>query len=188
MNAAEAPRWTGNRRCSQIECGGISVDRRIRGIYTGAERSSFSVETTHESWPSPMIVQRVALAGALLLLSVTPSASQLRRPLTCTEEASTGLDRAASPEGAKAPLKARTFSLVSSGGLLTVISAGRSDYYECQPASPRLNERTPRNAVKCQNGVYFLLIDLNKLNFVEAQLNPEDRGEIRVSYGSCRGL
>ncbi|WCS26933.1 hypothetical protein LOK46_09000 [Methylobacterium sp. NMS14P] len=103
-------------------------------------------------------------------------------------EASTGLDVAA-PEGATPqPHKARTFSLVSSGGLLTVISAGRSDYYECQTASPRLNERTPRNAIKCQNGVYFLLIDLNKMNFVEAQLNPEDRHDVKVSYGNCRTL
>lgn len=136
-----------------------------------------------------MIADRVALAGALLLLSITPSAAQLRRPLTCTEEASVNLDRAAGPEGEKPrPQRARTFSLVSSGGLLTVISAGRSDYYECQVASPRLNERSPRNAIKCQNGVYFLLVDLNKLNFVEAQLNPEDRSEIKVSYGTCRGL
>ncbi len=138
-----------------------------------------------------MIAKRVALAGAFLLLSITPSASQLRRPLTCTEAASVGLDTAPVPEGTKPPpppQKARTFSLVSSGGLLTVISAGRSDYYECQPASPRLNERAPRNAIKCQNGVYFFLIDLIKLNFVEAQLNPEDRTEIKVSYGSCRGL
>ena len=134
-----------------------------------------------------MIANRVALAGALLLLSIAPAASQLRRPLTCTEDVSVGLDMAVA-EGAKAPRKPRTFSLVSSGGLLTVISAGRSDYYECQPASPRLNERTPRNAIKCQNGVYFLLIDLNKLNFVEAQLNPEDRTEIKMSYGSCRNL
>ncbi|ACB23669.1 hypothetical protein ABID82_000088 [Methylobacterium sp. PvP062] len=135
-----------------------------------------------------MIAKRVALAGALLLLSITPSVSQLRRPMTCTVEASTGLD-AAAPEGATPqPHKARTFSLVSSGGLLTVISAGRSDYYECQTASPRLNERTPRNAIKCQNGVYFLLIDLNKMNFVEAQLNPEDRNDVKVSYGNCRTL
>jgi hypothetical protein len=136
-----------------------------------------------------MIAKRVALAGALLLLSITPSASQLRRPMSCTEEASVGLDPTGLPEGAKPqPHKARTFSLVTSGGLLTVISAGRSDYYECQPASPRLNERTPRNAIKCQNGVYFLLIDLNKMNFVEAQLNPEDRNDVKVSYGNCRSL
>ncbi|MCJ2069843.1 hypothetical protein MKK75_13745 [Methylobacterium sp. J-030] len=136
-----------------------------------------------------MIADRVALAGVFLLLSIAPSAAQLRRPLTCTEEASAGLDPPLLPEGTKPqPHKARTFSLVSSGGLLTVISAGRSDYYECQPASPRLNERSPRNAVKCQNGVYFLLIDLTKLNFVEAQLNPEDRTEVKVSFGSCHGL
>lgn len=137
-----------------------------------------------------MIANRVALAGALLLLSVAPSASQLRRPMTCTEDVAVGLDAALPvPEGTKPlPHKARTFSLVSSGGLLTVISAGRSDYYECQTASPRLNERTPRNAIKCQNGVYFLLLDLTKMNFVEAQLNPEDRNDIKVSYGSCRGL
>ncbi|MGH1573341.1 hypothetical protein ACRAWG_25085 [Methylobacterium sp. P31] len=135
-----------------------------------------------------MIANRVALAGAFLMLSITPSASQLRRPMTCTEEASVGLDTVITAEGAKPPHRARTFSLVSSGGLLTVISAGRSDYYECQTASPRLNERTPRNAIKCQNGVYFLLIDLNKMNFVEAKLNPEDRSEIKVSYGSCRSL
>ena len=107
-----------------------------------------------------------------------------------TEEASVGLDRAPVPEeSAKAqPHKARTFSLVTSGGLLTVISAGRSDYYECQTASPRLNERSPRNAIKCQNGVYFLLIDLSKLTFVEAQLNPEDLTEVRIGSGTCRGL
>ena len=134
-----------------------------------------------------MIANRVALAGALLLLSITPSASQLRRPMACTEEASAGLAPVTTPEGTK-PHKARTFSLVSSGGLLTVISAGRSDYYECQTASPRLNERTPRNAIKCQNGVYFLLIDLTKMNFVEAQLNPEDRGDVKVSYGTCRAV
>lgn len=136
-----------------------------------------------------MIADRVALAGVLVLLSIVPSAAQLRRPLTCTEEASVDLATPSLTEGAKPqPHKARTFSLVSSGGLLTVISAGRSDYYECQPASPRLNERSPRNTIKCQNGVYFLLIDLNKLNFVEAQLNPEDRTEVKVSSGSCRGL
>ncbi|MBE7245861.1 MAG: hypothetical protein INR63_12980, partial [Actinomycetospora chiangmaiensis] len=45
-----------------------------------------------------------------------------------------------------------------------------------------------RNAIKCQNGVYFLLIDLNKMNFVEAQLNPEDRNDVKVSYGNCRTL
>lgn len=136
-----------------------------------------------------MIVNRVALAGALLLLGIAPAASQLRRPMTCTEEVSIGLDAVAAPEGTKPqPRKARTFSLVSSGGLLTVISAGRSDYYECQAASPRLNERSPRNAIKCQNGIYFLLIDLNKLNFVEAQLNPEDRNDVKVSYGICRVL
>jgi hypothetical protein len=138
----------------------------------------------------PMIADRAALAGTLLLLSIAPSAAQLRRPLTCTEDASVALAAPGLPDGAQPPqpLKARTFSLVSSGGLLTVISAGRSDYYECQPASPRLNERSPRNTIKCQNGVYFLLIDLNKLNFVEAQLNPEDRTEVKVSSGSCRGL
>ncbi|KAA0122883.1 hypothetical protein SAMN02799622_00626 [Methylobacterium sp. UNC378MF] len=135
-----------------------------------------------------MIAKRVALAGALLLLSITPSISQLRRPMTCTEEASVRLDAATSEEAKPQPRKARTFSVVSSGGLLTVISAGRSDYYECQPASPRLNERTPRNAIKCQNGVYFLLIDLNRMNFVEAQLNPEERQEVKVSYGTCRTL
>ena len=136
-----------------------------------------------------MIAHRVALAGTVLMLGIAPAASQLRRPMTCTEEASVGLDAVPLPEGAKPqPQRARTFSLVASGGLLTVISAGRSDYYECQVASPRLNERTPRNAIKCQNGVYFLLIDLNKLNFVEAQLNPEDRTEIKMSYGSCRNL
>lgn len=138
-----------------------------------------------------MIAHRVALAGAVLMLSIVPAASQLRRPMTCTEDVSVRLDPVPVPEGAKPqpqPQRARTFSLVSSGGLLTVISAGRSDYYECQVASPRLNERTPRNAIKCQNGVYFLLIDLNKLNFVEAQLNPEDRSEIKMSYGSCRTL
>ncbi|KNY19380.1 hypothetical protein AKJ13_28055 [Methylobacterium sp. ARG-1] len=136
-----------------------------------------------------MIAHRVALAGTVLMLGIAPAASQLRRPMTCTEEASVGLDAVPLPESAKPqPQRARTFSLVSSGGLLTVISAGRSDYYECQVASPRSNERTPRNAIKCQNGVYFLLIDLNKLNFVEAQLNPEDRTEIKMSYGSCRNL
>jgi hypothetical protein len=136
-----------------------------------------------------MIAHRVALAGTVLMLGIAPAASQLRRPITCTEEVSVGLDAVPLPEGAKPqPQRARTFSLVSSGGLLTVISAGRSDYYECQVASPRLNERTPRNAIKCQNGVYFLLVDLNKLNFVEAQLNPEDRTEIKMSYGSCRNL
>jgi hypothetical protein len=136
-----------------------------------------------------MIAHRVALAGTVLMLGIAPAASQLRRPMTCTEEVSVGLDAVPLPEGAKPqPQRARTFSLVSSGGLLTVISAGRSDYYECQVASPRLNERTPRNAIKCQNGVYFLLVDLNKLNFVEAQLNPEDRTEIKMSYGSCRNL
>ena len=136
-----------------------------------------------------MIAHRVALAGTVLMLGIAPAASQLRRPMTCTEEVSVGLDAVPLPEGAKPqPQRARTFSLVSSGGLLTVISAGRSDYYECQVASPRLNERTPRNAIKCQNGVYFQLIDLNKLNFVEAQLNPEDRTEIKMSYGSCRNL
>lgn len=136
-----------------------------------------------------MIAHRVALAGTVLMLGIAPAASQLRRPMTCTEEVSVGLDAVPLPEGAKPqPQRARAFSLVSSGGLLTVISAGRSDYYECQVASPRLNERTPRNAIKCQNGVYFLLIDLNKLNFVEAQLNPEDRTEIKMSYGSCRNL
>ena len=136
-----------------------------------------------------MIANRVALAGVLLMLSLTPSAAQLRRPMTCTEDVSVGLDTAVVPEGVKPqPHRARTFSVVSGGGLLTVLSAGRSDYYECQTASPRLNERTPRNAIKCQNGVYFLLIDLNKLNFVEAQLNPEDRNDVKVSYGSCRGL
>ncbi|KST58241.1 hypothetical protein AO398_22315 [Methylobacterium sp. GXS13] len=138
-----------------------------------------------------MIAHRVALASAVLMLSIVPAASQLRRPMTCTEDVSVRLDPVPAPEGAKPqpqPQRARTFSLVSSGGLLTVISAGRSDYYECQVASPRLNERTPRNAIKCQNGVYFLLIDLNKLNFVEAQLNPEDRSEIKMSYGSCRTL
>ncbi|MCJ2122130.1 hypothetical protein [Methylobacterium sp. J-077] len=138
-----------------------------------------------------MIAHRVALTGAVLILSIAPAASQLRRPMTCTEDVSVGLDAAPVPEGAKPqpqPQRPRTFSLVASGGFLTVISAGRSDYYECQVASPRLNERTPRNAIKCQNGVYFLLIDLNKLNFVEAQLNPEDRSEIKVSYGSCRSL
>ncbi|MCJ2090923.1 hypothetical protein MKK67_00135 [Methylobacterium sp. J-072] len=140
-----------------------------------------------------MIAHRVALAGTVLMLSIVPAASQLRRPMTCTEDVSVRLDPVPVPDGAKPqpqpqPQRARTFSLVSSGGLLTVISAGRSDYYECQVASPRLNERTPRNAIKCQNGVYFLLIDLNKLNFVEAQLNPEDRSEIKVSYGICRTL
>ncbi|MDP4005171.1 hypothetical protein [Methylobacterium sp. NEAU K] len=136
-----------------------------------------------------MIANRVALAGALLMLSITPSASQLRRPMTCTEEVSVGLDTGTVPEeGKPQPHRARTFSLVSSGGLLTMISAGRSDYYECQVASPRSNERTPRNAIKCQNGVYFLLIDLNKLSFVEAQLNPEDRGAVKMSYGNCRNL
>ncbi|WP_267428274.1 hypothetical protein [Methylobacterium sp. GC_Met_2] len=137
----------------------------------------------------PMIADRVALAGALLLLTIAPSAAQLRRPLTCTEDAAIDFATPSLPEGAKPrPRKARTFSLVSSGGLLTVISAGRSDYYECQPASPRLNERVPRNTIKCQNGVYFFLIDLNTLNFVEAQLNPEDRTEVKVTAGRCRGL
>ncbi len=136
-----------------------------------------------------MIAHRVALAGTVLMLGIAPAASSAAPPHDLYGGGVGGAGRGPLPEGAKPqPQRARTFSLVSSGGLLTVISAGRSDYYECQVASPRLNERTPRNAIKCQNGVYFLLIDLNKLNFVEAQLNPEDRTEIKMSYGSCRNL
>ena len=136
-----------------------------------------------------MISPRVGFACLTLGLCILPASAQLRRPLACTEDASVELDAPGASEGARARVRrAKTFSLVSSGGFVTMISAGRSDYYECQLALPRSNERTPRNAIKCQNGVYFLLLDLAKQNYVEAQLNPEDRGEVWVSYGSCKAL
>lgn len=132
---------------------------------------------------------RAAIAVAVGLASTLPAQSQSKRPILCVEETSLGLGSAAEGEDAKpATYVRRTFSLTISGDFMTLLSAGRSEFYECSTANPRMNEGRPRNTIKCQNGIYFITLDLNRNRFVRAQLNPEDRADVRVSYGSCKPI
>lgn len=132
---------------------------------------------------------RAMIAIAVMVSSSLPAYSQSRRPMLCVEETSIGLGNGAEGEEARPPTYVRrNFSLSISGDYMTLISSGRSEFYECSAANPRMSEGRPRNTIKCQNGIYFITLDLNRSRFVRAQLNPEDRADVRVSYGSCKPI
>ncbi|GJD58396.1 hypothetical protein [Methylobacterium dankookense] len=132
---------------------------------------------------------RAVIAIAVVALSALPAYAQSRRPMLCVEESAVGLGNGIDGEEAKPAVFIRqTFSLTVSGDYMTLISSGRSEFYECSAANPRLNEGRPRNTIKCQNGIYFITLDLGRNRFVRAQLNPEDRTAVRVSYGSCKPI
>lgn len=131
---------------------------------------------------------RTVIALALALAS-TPVVALQRTVAVCTEEVALKLLEIGRPsEAAPQKIAPAKFSVVLDRDLLSVISAGRTDYYECQEARARLNEGTPRGAIKCQNGIYFLVIDLRELRFVKAQLNPQEPGNVGLSYGSCQNF
>ena len=131
---------------------------------------------------------RAMLGVAVVVLSVLPAEAQSRRPVLCLEETSVGLGSGDGEDAKPAVYVRQSFSLTLSGDYMTLISSGRSEFFECSPANPRLSEGKPRNTIKCQNGIYFLTLDLTRSRFVRAQLNPEDRAAVRVSYGSCKPI
>ena len=137
----------------------------------------------------PFHIARWLAGGVFVLAAVIPAVAQSKRTLFCTEDVSYRL-RDPTPEDPSkiAPIPILKFSLAWNREFLNLITAGRTEFYECQQVTPRLNEGQPRNTVKCQNSVYFLVIDLAGLSFVRAQLNPQSRSDIEVSHGFCRAL
>jgi hypothetical protein len=132
---------------------------------------------------------RAVIAIAVVALGAIPAYAQSKRPVLCVEDSAVGLGNSTEGDDTKPAVFVRqTFSLTVSGDYMTLISSGRSEFYECSTANPRLNEGRPRNTIKCQNGIYFITLDLNRNRFVRAQLNPEDRAAVRVSYGSCKPI
>ena len=134
-------------------------------------------------------VARWLAAGAFALVALAPAAAQTRRTLFCSEDVSYRM-RDATPEDAAriATIPIMKFTLTWNREFLNLITAGRTDFYECQIVTPRLNEGQPRNTVKCQNSIYFMIVDLAGLKFVRAQLNPTTRSDIEVGHGTCRAL
>lgn len=132
---------------------------------------------------------KLAILVVPLLMSATPTLAQTRRALMCSEDVSLKLNEPTILEEPKIQeIARRTFSLVFNGELLSLISAGKSEFFECQRVTARLNEGRPRNSIKCQNGIYFLTIDFTKLRFVRSEMNPEQRSDVRLSYGICGPL
>ncbi|MGU3540675.1 hypothetical protein [Methylobacterium sp. A54F] len=119
-------------------------------------------------------------------LSVAPAMAQARRVLLCREQAAAGLKPGEPPEAFRlAPVPKGSFSLVLNRELLSLITAGRTDYFECQRVTARAEGRRQGSTLKCQNGTHFVTLDLSRWTFLKAQLNPEDEGEVSVSYGVC---
>lgn len=131
---------------------------------------------------------RAAIGLALALAWVAPALAQ-RGPYLCNEDTSIRLAEAQKPADAKTQsVDIRKFSIVWQGEYLNLIHAGGTDYYECQPVIPRLNEGKPRKTIKCQNGIYFFIFDLLKLRFIKSQLNPQEKTEVGISYGTCKQI
>ncbi|MER2268220.1 hypothetical protein [Methylobacterium oxalidis] len=133
------------------------------------------------------IALSLACASPVVLPVVSPALAQTRRALICSEEVSVRLSEPAKPDAPRTEeIDRRSFSLTSGGDTLNLISAGKSEFYECQKVTPRLNEGRPRNTMKCQNGIYFLTLDFSQLKFAKSQMNPESMSDVSISYGSCR--
>ncbi|GLS43067.1 hypothetical protein GCM10007884_10520 [Methylobacterium brachythecii] len=84
------------------------------------------------------------------------------------------------------PTATRRYSLVWSYEYLNLISAGKTEFFECLKIKPRLNEGGPRNSIKCQNGIYFITIDLTKFTFIRANLDPQNLANVEIAHGSCK--
>ncbi len=132
---------------------------------------------------------RVIAGTMLALLSATMAQAQSKRALLCSEDIAIRLKTQVAEDGSLVEaISARRFSFVWNDEFLNVISAGKTDFYECSNIKPRLNEGGPKNAIKCQNGIYFITMDVAKLTFVRATLNPQSRADVEVAYGSCKTI
>ena len=132
---------------------------------------------------------RIMAGLALALLSSTHAHAQLKNALLCSEDVSIKFKEHAAADGSLVNIIAgRRFSLVWNDDYLNLISAGKTEFYECQKIKPRLNEGGPKNSIKCQNGIYFVTIDLSKLNFVRSTLDPQTRANVEVAYGGCKPI
>ncbi|GEP00034.1 hypothetical protein [Methylobacterium haplocladii] len=132
---------------------------------------------------------RVVAGIALALLSATLAHGQSKRALLCSEDVAMRLKAQTAVDGSLVEaIPARRFSFVWNDEFLNVISAGKTDFYECSNIKPRLNEGGPRNSIKCQNGIYFIAMDVAKLTFIRATLNPQSRADVEVAYGACKTI
>ena len=135
------------------------------------------------------VVIRTGLVLCLVLANSGPSLAQAKRSLICKEQVAIGLAQPDAAGGVKAEtIPARTFSLILGRDMLNVILAGRTEFYECQDVAYRADGRRRSNTIKCQNATYFFTLDLVRLKFLKAQLNPEDETDAKFSYGSCNPI
>jgi len=135
------------------------------------------------------VVIRTGFVLCLVLVNPGPIFAQAKRSLICKEQVAIGLVQPEAGGAVKAEtIAARTFSLILSRDLLNVILAGRTEFYECQDVSYRSDGRRRSNTIKCQNATNFLTLDLVRLKFFKAQLNPEDETDAKFSYGSCNPI
>ncbi|MCE4226539.1 hypothetical protein HCU64_22610 [Methylobacterium sp. C25] len=126
---------------------------------------------------------------ALALLSSTHAHAQLKNALLCSEDIAIKLKEHTAADGSLVnAIAERRFSLVWNDDYLNLISAGKTEFYECQKIKPRLNENGPKNSIKCQNGIYFITIDLSKFNFARATLDPQTRANVEIAYGGCKSI
>lgn len=130
---------------------------------------------------------KMMLSFALLLLGTAPAFTQARRAMICREHSAIALKSSDVENELKTEIIAKsTFSITFSRDYLTLISAGKSDLYECQKISYRSERNRGLNTIKCQNATNFLTLDLVKLRFVKSQMDPEDETEVGFSFGTCR--
>ncbi|GJD94524.1 hypothetical protein [Methylobacterium iners] len=123
---------------------------------------------------------------ALLLVGAVPASAQFKGSMICKEDLSMALR--SDEEDANVSFKSiakRTFSLTINREYLSLISAGQSEFYECQKISYRSNKNRALNTIKCQSATNFLTLDLKKMRFIRSQMDPEDETEVGFSYGSC---
>ncbi|GEP11723.1 hypothetical protein [Methylobacterium gnaphalii] len=128
------------------------------------------------------------VAGIVLAVLCSGLAqAQSRGALLCSEDMSFKPKEHPAADGSLVNVTAtRRYSLVWSYEYLNLISAGKTEFFECIRIKPRLNEAAPRNSIKCQNGVYFITIDLTKFTFVRANLDPQNLTNVELAHGSCK--
>jgi hypothetical protein len=129
---------------------------------------------------------RALICMALLLVGAHPVAAQFKGSMICKEDLSMALRaRAEDDQFSFESVAKRTFSLAINREFLSLISAGQSEFYECQKVSYRTSRNRAQNTIKCQNATNFLTLDLRRLRFIKSQMDPEDETEVSFSYGSC---
>lgn len=96
-------------------------------------KANYVVCSHVRAWPFKDCVMRTLVCISLLLVGTGPSSAQIKSSMLCKEDLAMALKRGEEDNSTSfINVAKRTFSLAINREYLSLISAGRSEFYECQ--------------------------------------------------------